>query len=63
MHIIPNEPEKFNCRYVMVKDVLYIRAEDVAAWVIHIVETEEVDVRNRFKQAVQSLIKPQVSKT
>ena len=53
---------KINCRYIEVKGVLYIRAEDVAAWVNHIVATEETDVRWRFRDAVKNLIKPTLDK-
>jgi len=47
---------KFNIRTVTVKDVKYLRAEDVAEYLLELAATEETDTRNRIEQAARNLI-------
>jgi len=43
-------------RYVVVKGVRYLRAEDVAAYVRELAGGEETDVRNRINQGAVNLL-------
>lgn len=48
--------EKYSMRFVTVKSVKYLRAEDVAKFIAELAASEENDVRNRFNEAAFNLI-------
>lgn len=50
-------PEKKNIRFIKHNDAVYLRVEDVAAFVRDIAATEETDVRNRLNAAVANIEK------
>lgn len=47
-----------NLRIITVRDVKYIRAEDVAEYIRELAATEETDTRNRLEQAAANLEAP-----
>lgn len=44
-------------KFIVVKGVKYLRAEDVASYLQEIAATEESDTRNRLNKAAQELLK------
>lgn len=44
-------------RFIDVKGVRYLRAEDVASYIHEIAGGEETDVRNRLSEAANNLLK------
>ncbi len=55
--------ERRNIRFVEVKGVKYLRAEDVAEMIRDMAATEETDVRNRFHAVAAELTAPAVEET
>lgn len=51
-----NNEEKYSMRFINVKGVKYLRAEDVAKFIAELAATEEADVRARFNEAAFNLI-------
>lgn len=47
--------ERADVRFVLVKGVRYLRADDVATYLAGIAATEETDVRNRLNEVVRNL--------
>lgn len=47
--------DNLNIRYVCVREVSYLRAEDVIEYLRECGSGEETDVRNRFKKAANSM--------
>ena len=47
---------KFQLRFVDIRDVRYLRLEDVAAFIRELDGGEETDVRHRIDQAAQNLL-------
>ena len=43
--------EKINIRHIRTNGAVYMRSEDVAAYIRALGETEETDVRERLKKA------------
>jgi hypothetical protein len=50
-------PEKKDIRFIKHNDAVYLRLEDVAAFVRDIGATEETDVRNRLNDAAINIEK------
>jgi hypothetical protein len=48
---------KTDLRYVVLRGVRYLRAEDVAAFLRELGSTEETDVRKRLDEAARNLEK------
>jgi hypothetical protein len=47
---------KQNIRFVVVKGNTYLRAEDVAEYIVECGSSEETDVRNRLKEAARNIV-------
>jgi hypothetical protein len=47
---------KFQLRFVDIRDVRYLRLEDVAAFIRELGGGEETDVRHRLDQAAKTLL-------
>lgn len=52
----PSDPAQV--RYVVVRDVRYLRAEDVVALIREVGVTEETDVRNRLNKLADAIERP-----
>lgn len=50
-----NDKEQGQVRFVMVRGVSYLRAEDVAEYIRRLGSTEETDVRTRLNEAASNL--------
>lgn len=48
--------ENFQIRFVEVRGVRYLRAEDVRQYILAIAASEVVDVRNRLAEAAENLM-------